>query len=193
MLGRLLWAGPVAPLVRYELGEVLVTRSLACGVIVALSVTLAGTNPVHAQATQDDAARERVAAWNDRCGTLWAELQPWGTARLHSPDEAVAHGFIAVLAGRGGPVGMAEEYLGTCVPVISQILNSEVGGKCRKWMGELARGPGGGIEALLREPRQALAALEAFDDLRLAAEEYLGTCVPQYAAAIDSTRPSSSE
>lgn len=167
------------------------TRLLACCVIMALSVTLAGTRLVHAQATQDDAARERVAAWNDRCGTLWAELQPWGTARLHSADEAVARGFIAVLAGRGGPVAKAEEYLGTCVPVISQILNSEVGGRCRQWMGELARGPGGGVEALLREPRQTLAALAAFDDLRQAAEEYLGTCVPQYAAAIDSTRSSS--
>ena len=164
-------------------------RPLACCAILALSVTLAGASLVHAQATQDEEARERVAAWNDRCGTLWAELQPWGTARLHSPDEAVARGFIAVLAGRGGPVGKAEEYLGTCVPVIGEILDSDVGGQCRQWMGELARGPGGGVEALLRDPQQALAALEGFDDLRRAAEAYLGTCVPRYAAAIDGTRP----
>ena len=84
---------------------------------------------------------------------------------------------------------MAEEYLHSCVPVIDQILKSEVGGKCRQWMRELAQGPGGGVDALLREPEQALAELEAVDDLRQAAEAYLGTCVPQYAAAIDSTGP----
>ena len=165
------------------------TRPLAYCAIAALSISLAGPSPVHAQATENDAARERVAAWNDRCGTLWAELQPWGTSRLHSPDEAVARGFIAVLAGRGGPVRMAEEYLHSCVPVIDQILKSEVGGQCRQWMRELAQGPGGGVDALLREPEQVLAGLESLDELLRAAEGYLGTCVPQYAAAIDSTGP----
>ena len=168
------------------------TRPLAYCAIAALSIALAGPIAVHAQATYDEAARERVAAWNDRCGTLWAELQPWGTARLHSPDEEIARGFIAVLAGRGGPVRMAEEYLDTCVPVIDQVFRSEVGGQCRQWMRELARGPGGGHNAVLSEPEQALAALASFDDLQQAAEQYLGTCVPQYAAAIDSV-PSYSE
>lgn len=165
------------------------SRPLACCVIAALSISLAGPVPVHAEATHDDAARERVADWNDRCGTLWAELQPWGTARLHSPDEDVARGFIAALAGRGGPVRKAEEYLHACVPVIGQILNSEIGGQCRQWMRELAQGPGGDVNALLRDPGQVLAELEPFDDLRRAAEGYLETCVPRYAAAIDSTGP----
>lgn len=54
------------------------TRPLAYCAIAALSIALAEPSPAHAQATESDAARERVAAWNDRCGTLWAELQPWG-------------------------------------------------------------------------------------------------------------------
>jgi len=84
---------------------------------------------------------------------------------------------------------MAEEYLHSCVPVIDQILKSEVGGLCRQWMRELAQGPGVGVDALLREPEQVLAGLESLDELQQAAEGYLGICVPQYAAAIDSTGP----
>ena len=142
-----------------------------------------GVDPV----IPDAITRLRVADWMDRCDHLWTrELLPRTSVRFYDlHDDREARAFLEALEAYGGPVDAAREYIGACVPVFAELRRGGLDRRCDRLEREIDRRIGK-LSTVLREADSLLGRRGLPDrSPRRTLEDYLQTCVPAIAAAMD--------
>ena len=138
-----------------------------------------GTTVTRARA--GEALRTRVAEWLKRCWELRRDpdLASFGLDLMERPEE-----MVASLEAIGSPIaGVARKYANACIPVARRMRASGVGERCFSLHREIYSATGDAVWTLLLDGNKLNRSRTAGAGGKV--DEYLRTCVPLYAAAID--------
>jgi len=127
------------------------------------------------------ALRTRVAEWLKRCWELRRDpdLASFGLDLMERPEE-----MVASLEAIGSPIaGVARKYANACIPVARRMRASGVGERCFSLHREIYSATGDAVWTLLLDGDKLNRSRTAGAGGKV--DEYLRTCVPLYAAAID--------
>ncbi|MDE0371739.1 MAG: ankyrin repeat domain-containing protein [Rhodospirillales bacterium] len=127
------------------------------------------------------AFRTRVAEWLKRCWELRRDpdLASFGLDLMERPEE-----MVASLEAIGSPIaGVARKYANACIPVARRMRASGVGERCFSLHREIYSVTGDAVWTLLLDGNKLNRSRTAGAGGKV--DEYLRTCVPLYAAAID--------
>ena len=148
----------------------------------AVAFVLAGTLPALAQDMPDQATRERVAGFVDRCNAQLRELRAYGA----TPEMLLTgQGLREFLAQPENSVvaETARQFIGTCSPVGNAPEATRHG--CRSVAGDI-RKTGNSTGDVMRNPGRYLDPDSGLSEHeRQGVRIYLERCVSAYAAALD--------
>ena len=145
------------------------------------------TPPARTQDMPDEATRERVAdAWK-QCLNLRRKLIPVVGVRSLSNDRELREALSR--AGDRSLAAIGHQYIGKCLSFYARIREGEHGQRC--W--ELARTVGRKVVIPVRviwdSERYLNPGSRLNESERRTVREYIRTCVPAYAAALDGKKP----
>ena len=138
---------------------------------------------VATRARAGEALRARVAEWLKRCWELRRNPDLAATGVYLALEEA-PEDIIASLQEIGSPIAeVAREYANTCIPAARRVRASGAGEHCSPLIREIYSATGEAVWDLLLNGNKLNRARTTGAGGKV--DEYLRTCVPLYAAAID--------
>ena len=135
-------------------------------------------------AIPDQATRERVADWLDRCQDMRGEVGQHGGYGVDFSSDREVREFLSYYEERDSAIAAnIKRYIRTCVRARKAVVES--GRPCRKLAGDVHRSVGL-TNGVTRHAKQLFDRGSRLDDSqRRIVEEYLQTCIPAYAAVLE--------
>ena len=148
------------------------------------SSAVSRTKTVEAPTIPDQATRERVADWLDRCRDMWRELAQHGAYGVDFSNDREVREFLSYYEERDNAIAATiKRYVRTCVRVGKAV--NESGRPCRKLTGDV-HGSVGFTNDVTRNAENLFDRGSRLDDTqRRTVEDYLQTCIPAYAAVLE--------
>ena len=135
-------------------------------------------------AISDQATRDRVADWLDRCRDMWGEVGPHGGYNVDFSSDREVREFLSYYEERDSAIAATiKRYVRTCVRVGKAV--NESGRPCRKLAGDVHRSVGF-TNDVTRNAENLFDRGSRLDDTqRRTVEDYLQTCIPAYATVLE--------